>query len=54
MSCSLRHEEQTNADRHRRITEGFAKAVEQLGSDKLVAAWLSFTARIGSTRQFRR
>lgn len=30
-----RHEEQTNADRQRRITESFAKAVEQLGSDKL-------------------
>ena len=30
-----RHEEQTKADRERRITESFAKAVEQLGSDKL-------------------
>lgn len=30
-----RHEEQTNADRERRITESFAKGVEQLGSDKL-------------------
>src|SRR5512134_177997 len=30
-----RHEEQTKADRDRRITESFAKAVEQLGSDKL-------------------
>jgi Protein of unknown function (DUF2934)/Pentapeptide repeats (8 copies) len=30
-----RHQEQTNADRQRRITESFAKAVEQLGSDKL-------------------
>lgn len=30
-----RHEEQTNADRERRITESFAKAVEQLGSDKV-------------------
>jgi hypothetical protein len=30
-----RHEEQTTADRERRITESFAKAVEQLGSDKL-------------------
>lgn len=30
-----RHEEQTAADRERRITESFAKAVEQLGSDKL-------------------
>jgi hypothetical protein len=30
-----RHAEQTKADRDRRITESFAKAVEQLGSDKL-------------------
>ena len=30
-----RHQEQTAADRERRITESFAKAVEQLGSDKL-------------------
>jgi hypothetical protein len=30
-----RHEEQTRADRERRITESFAKAVEQLGSEKL-------------------
>ena len=30
-----RHYEQTTADRERRITESFAKAVEQLGSDKL-------------------
>ena len=30
-----RHVEQTTADRERRITESFAKAVEQLGSDKL-------------------
>jgi uncharacterized protein YjbI with pentapeptide repeats len=30
-----RHEEQTKADRERRITESFAKAVEQLGSNKL-------------------
>jgi hypothetical protein len=30
-----RHEEQTRADQQRRITESFAKAVEQLGSDKL-------------------
>jgi hypothetical protein len=29
-----RHEAQTDADRERRITESFAKAVEQLGSDK--------------------
>ncbi len=31
----IRHFGQTNADRQRRITESFAKAVEQLGSDKL-------------------
>jgi hypothetical protein len=30
-----RHFAQTNADRQRRITESFSKAVEQLGSDKL-------------------
>ena len=30
-----RHEEQTRADQQGRITESFAKAVEQLGSDKL-------------------
>ncbi|WP_048708734.1 pentapeptide repeat-containing protein [Microvirga massiliensis] len=30
-----RHEAQTDADRQRRITESFTKAVEQLGSDKL-------------------
>jgi uncharacterized protein YjbI with pentapeptide repeats len=30
-----RHEEQTKADLERRITESFAKAVEQLGSEKL-------------------
>jgi hypothetical protein len=30
-----RHNAQTDADRERRITESFAKAVEQLGSDKL-------------------
>jgi Pentapeptide repeats (8 copies)/Protein of unknown function (DUF2934) len=34
-TASERHQEQTNADRQRRITESFAKAVEQLGSDKL-------------------
>jgi hypothetical protein len=34
-TARLRHEEQTNADRQRRITESFSKAVEQLGSDKL-------------------
>src|SRR5215472_8488533 len=31
----LRHFAQTEADRQRRITESFSKAVEQLGSDKL-------------------
>ena len=31
----IRHFAQTDADRQRRITESFAKAVEQLGSDKL-------------------
>jgi uncharacterized protein YjbI with pentapeptide repeats len=30
-----RHKEQTEADRQRRITETFTKAVEQLGNDKL-------------------
>jgi uncharacterized protein YjbI with pentapeptide repeats len=35
-----RHEEQTRADRERRITESFAKAVEQLGSDKQIATRL--------------
>ena len=34
-TARLRHEEQTNADRQRRITESFSKAVEQLGRDKL-------------------
>jgi uncharacterized protein YjbI with pentapeptide repeats len=33
--ASQRHEAQTEADRERRITENFTKAVEQLGSDKL-------------------
>jgi Flp pilus assembly protein TadB len=31
----LRHFAQTDADRQRRITENFSKAIEQLGSDKL-------------------
>ena len=31
----IRHFAQTDADRQRRITESFSKAVEQLGSDKL-------------------
>jgi Pentapeptide repeats (8 copies) len=35
-----RHEEQTTADRERRITESFAKAVEQLGNDKQLATRL--------------
>ena len=34
-TAANRHDEQTTADRERRITESFAKAVEQLGSDKL-------------------
>jgi hypothetical protein len=34
-TARLRHEEQTNADRQRRLTESFSKAIEQLGSDKL-------------------
>jgi uncharacterized protein YjbI with pentapeptide repeats len=34
-TARLRHEEQTNADRQRRITESFSRAVEQLGDDKL-------------------
>jgi hypothetical protein len=31
----LRHFEQTNADRQRRITDSYSKAVEQLGSEKI-------------------
>ena len=31
----MRHFAQTEADRQRRITESFSKAIEQLGSDKL-------------------
>ena len=34
-TASRRHNEQTNADRQRRITESFSKAIEQLGSDRL-------------------
>ena len=34
-TATLRHAEQTRADRERRITESFAVAGEQLGSDKL-------------------
>jgi hypothetical protein len=33
--AAKRHEQQTKADRDRRITDSFAKAVELLGSDKL-------------------
>src|SRR5512134_717237 len=36
-TAAERHDEQTRADRERRITESFAKAVELLGSDKLEA-----------------
>jgi hypothetical protein len=35
-TAAERHEEQTRADRERRITESFIKAVEQLGSDQLL------------------
>jgi uncharacterized protein YjbI with pentapeptide repeats len=34
-TARLRHEEQTEADWQRRITENFSKAAEQLGNDKL-------------------
>jgi len=34
-TARLRHEEQTDADKQRRIIESFSKATEQLGSDKL-------------------
>lgn len=34
-TARLRHEEQTKADLQRRITESYAKAAEQLGSEKL-------------------
>jgi hypothetical protein len=34
-TARLRHEEQTNADRRRRITETYSRAVAQLASDKL-------------------
>jgi hypothetical protein len=33
--AALRHEEQTRADRQRRITDTFSKAVEQLASEKV-------------------
>jgi hypothetical protein len=36
-TASKRHEQQTDADRQRRITESFARAIEQLGSEKLEA-----------------
>jgi hypothetical protein len=38
-TATLRHVEQTTADRERRITESFAKAGEQLGSDKIETPW---------------
>jgi hypothetical protein len=34
-TAALRHEEQTRADRQRRITESFSKATEQLASEKI-------------------
>jgi hypothetical protein len=34
-TASRRHKEQTDADRQRRITEGYSKAVGQLASDKI-------------------
>jgi hypothetical protein len=34
-TAARRHEEQTNADRQRRITESFSNAVEQLASEKI-------------------
>jgi hypothetical protein len=34
-TARLRHEEQTEADRRRRITESYSKAVSQLASDKI-------------------
>jgi uncharacterized protein YjbI with pentapeptide repeats len=34
-TASRRHEEQTIADRQRRITESYSKAIEQLGSDRV-------------------
>jgi Pentapeptide repeats (8 copies) len=34
-TAQLRHEAQVEADRERRITDNFTRAVEQLGSDKL-------------------
>jgi hypothetical protein len=33
--AAVRHEEQTRADRARRVTDTFSKAVEQLGSEKI-------------------
>jgi hypothetical protein len=36
-TTARRHEEQTNADRQRRITESFSKATEQLASEKIEA-----------------
>jgi hypothetical protein len=34
-TAARRHEEQTNADRQRRIIESYSKAVEQLASEKM-------------------
>ena len=34
-TAQRRHRRQTDADRQRRITESFSKALEQLGSDKV-------------------
>ena len=34
-TASKRHEQQTDADRQRRISDSFARAIEQLGSEKL-------------------
>jgi uncharacterized protein YjbI with pentapeptide repeats len=36
-TAARRHEEQTKADRQRRITESFSKAIEQLASEKIEA-----------------
>lgn len=36
-TAALRHEEQTKADRQRRLTESFSKAIEQLASEKIEA-----------------
>ena len=50
----IRHFAQTDADRQRRITESFSKAVEQLGSDKLeVRLGAGFTRSSGFRRKAR-